>query len=101
MSKTGGPDLKKYLDKKLAFKLNGNRKVRGCVWGGDGAMMGWRDRWVWGSVGDERVGGMMGWGRVGSQGGRQAGSRPARGASVGGLWFGGVEWSAVILIPYS
>lgn len=28
MSKTGGPDLKKYLDKKLAFKLNGNRKVR-------------------------------------------------------------------------
>jgi len=27
MSKTGGPDLKKYLDKKLAFKLNGNRKV--------------------------------------------------------------------------
>jgi hypothetical protein len=40
MSKTGGPDLKKYLDKKLAFKLNGNRKVRhACLllavcWGG-------------------------------------------------------------------
>jgi hypothetical protein len=32
MSKTGGPDLKKYLDKKLAFKLNGNRKVSECAY---------------------------------------------------------------------
>jgi len=35
MSKTGGPDLKKYLDKKLAFKLNGNRKVTGILRGFD------------------------------------------------------------------
>ncbi|GAB5033428.1 small nuclear ribonucleoprotein g-like [Nannochloropsis oceanica] len=35
MSKTGGPDLKKYLDKKLAFKLNGNRKVTGVLRGFD------------------------------------------------------------------
>jgi small nuclear ribonucleoprotein G len=35
MSKSGGPDLKKYLDKKLAFKLNGNRKVTGVLRGFD------------------------------------------------------------------
>jgi len=40
MSKTGGPDLKKYLDKKLAFKLNGNRKVR---W--EGGREGGREGW--------------------------------------------------------
>jgi len=35
MSKVYGPDLKKYLDKKLAVKLNGNRKVNGILRGYD------------------------------------------------------------------
>eukprot|EP01117_Protostelium_nocturnum_P005802 TRINITY_DN2092_c0_g1_i2.p1 TRINITY_DN2092_c0_g1~~TRINITY_DN2092_c0_g1_i2.p1 ORF type:complete len:168 (-),score=7.75 TRINITY_DN2092_c0_g1_i2:149-652(-) len=33
--KTYGPDLKKYLDKSLAIKLNGNRKVCGVLRGYD------------------------------------------------------------------
>jgi len=35
MSKVYGPDLKKYLDKKLGVKLNGNRKVQGILRGYD------------------------------------------------------------------
>eukprot|EP00276_Gloeochaete_wittrockiana_P003001 CAMPEP_0184656274 /NCGR_PEP_ID=MMETSP0308-20130426/16167_1 /TAXON_ID=38269 /ORGANISM="Gloeochaete witrockiana, Strain SAG 46.84" /LENGTH=77 /DNA_ID=CAMNT_0027093309 /DNA_START=38 /DNA_END=271 /DNA_ORIENTATION=+ len=36
MSKqNAGPDLKKYMDKKLAIRLNGNRKVTGVLRGFD------------------------------------------------------------------
>uniref|UniRef100_A0A6B2LVU3 Small nuclear ribonucleoprotein G n=1 Tax=Arcella intermedia TaxID=1963864 RepID=A0A6B2LVU3_9EUKA len=35
MSKKGGPDLKKFMDKKLSLKLNGNRKVVGILRGYD------------------------------------------------------------------
>jgi len=35
MSKVYGPDLKKYMDKNLTIKLNGNRKVTGILRGYD------------------------------------------------------------------
>jgi len=35
MSKVQGPDLKKYLDKNMTIKLNGNRKVTGILRGYD------------------------------------------------------------------
>eukprot|EP01115_Flamella_aegyptia_P002832 TRINITY_DN14099_c0_g1_i1.p1 TRINITY_DN14099_c0_g1~~TRINITY_DN14099_c0_g1_i1.p1 ORF type:complete len:86 (+),score=18.88 TRINITY_DN14099_c0_g1_i1:29-259(+) len=35
MSKAHGPDLKKYMDKNLSIKLNGNRKVSGILRGYD------------------------------------------------------------------
>jgi len=35
MSKVYGPDLKKYMDKNLTIKLNGNRKVVGILRGYD------------------------------------------------------------------
>ena len=35
MSKNGGPDLKRYMDKRLNFRLNGNRKVEGVLRGFD------------------------------------------------------------------
>jgi small nuclear ribonucleoprotein G len=35
MSKSYGPDLKKYMDKHLAIKLNGNRKIVGVLRGYD------------------------------------------------------------------
>eukprot|EP00472_Partenskyella_glossopodia_P007982 CAMPEP_0197525588 /NCGR_PEP_ID=MMETSP1318-20131121/13088_1 /TAXON_ID=552666 /ORGANISM="Partenskyella glossopodia, Strain RCC365" /LENGTH=76 /DNA_ID=CAMNT_0043079143 /DNA_START=126 /DNA_END=356 /DNA_ORIENTATION=+ len=35
MSKTAGPDLTKYMDKKLFIKLNGNRAVSGTLRGFD------------------------------------------------------------------
>jgi small nuclear ribonucleoprotein G len=35
MSKTYGPDLKKYMDKNMIVKLNGNRKVTGILRGYD------------------------------------------------------------------
>lgn len=31
----GGPDLKRYMDKRLSLKLNGNRMVRGVLRGYD------------------------------------------------------------------
>ncbi|KAA0183750.1 Small nuclear ribonucleoprotein G [Fasciolopsis buskii] len=38
MSKAHQPDLKKYLDKKLKLKLNGNREVIGTLRGFDAFM---------------------------------------------------------------
>jgi len=35
MSKAAGPDLKRYMDKTLSIKLNGNRKVSGVLRGFD------------------------------------------------------------------
>ncbi|KAI6175028.1 Small nuclear ribonucleoprotein G [Aphelenchoides bicaudatus] len=35
MSKTALPSLKRYLDKEIDFKLNGNRKVTGMLRGFD------------------------------------------------------------------
>jgi len=35
MSKVYGPDLKKYMDKNMIVKLNGNRKVTGILRGYD------------------------------------------------------------------
>lgn len=35
MSKTSGPDLKRYMDKELSIKLNGNRRVKGILRGFD------------------------------------------------------------------
>jgi len=35
MSKAYGPDLKKYMDKNMTIKLNGNRKVTGVLRGYD------------------------------------------------------------------
>ena len=35
MSKTHPPELKKYLDKEMDLKLNGNRKVSGILRGFD------------------------------------------------------------------
>lgn len=35
MSKHAGPDLKKYLEKRLCVRLNANRKVRGVLRGYD------------------------------------------------------------------
>jgi small nuclear ribonucleoprotein G len=35
MSKNGGPDLKRYMDKRLNLRLNGNRKVEGVLRGFD------------------------------------------------------------------
>ncbi|KAF0683980.1 Aste57867_24061 [Aphanomyces stellatus] len=35
MSKVTGPDLKRYMDKTLSIKLNGNRKVSGVLRGFD------------------------------------------------------------------
>jgi len=35
MSKVYGPDLKKYMDKNMTIKLNGNRKVTGILRGYD------------------------------------------------------------------
>lgn len=35
MVKTAGPDLKRYMDKRLSLKLNGNRKVSGVLRGFD------------------------------------------------------------------
>ena len=35
MGKVSGPDLKKYMDKRLSLKLNGNRRVSGYLRGFD------------------------------------------------------------------
>ena len=35
MSRSSGPDLKKYLDKALTIKMNGNRRVSGVLRGYD------------------------------------------------------------------
>jgi small nuclear ribonucleoprotein G len=35
MSKVHPPDMKRYMDKKLSIKLNGNRKVTGILRGYD------------------------------------------------------------------
>ena len=35
MSSVAGPDLKKYMDKTLSVKMNGNRKVQGKLIGYD------------------------------------------------------------------
>ncbi|KAG5182700.1 small nuclear ribonucleoprotein polypeptide G [Tribonema minus] len=35
MVRGGGPDLKRYMDKRLHLKLNGNREVRGVLRGYD------------------------------------------------------------------
>lgn len=35
MVRGGGPDLKRYMDKRLNLKLNGNREVRGVLRGYD------------------------------------------------------------------
>ena len=35
MSRSGGPDLKKYMDKALTIKMNGNRRVSGVLRGYD------------------------------------------------------------------
>jgi len=35
MSKTHSPELKKYMDKQINFKLNGNRSVSGILRGFD------------------------------------------------------------------
>jgi len=35
MSKVYGPDLKKYMDKNMIIKLNGNRKISGILRGYD------------------------------------------------------------------
>jgi small nuclear ribonucleoprotein G len=35
MSKTYPPELKKYLDKQMVFKLNGNRQISGVLRGFD------------------------------------------------------------------
>lgn len=35
MPSAAGPDLKKYMDKRLAIKLNGNRTVNGTLRGFD------------------------------------------------------------------
>ena len=35
MSKAAGPDLKKYMDKNLSIKMNGNRRVQGVLRGYD------------------------------------------------------------------
>jgi len=35
MSKVGGPDLKKFMDKKISVKLNANRHVVGVMRGFD------------------------------------------------------------------
>jgi small nuclear ribonucleoprotein G len=35
MTKANGPDLKRYMDKRLALKMNGNRKVTGVLRGFD------------------------------------------------------------------
>ncbi|KAJ0392833.1 hypothetical protein P43SY_008261 [Pythium insidiosum] len=35
MVKVVGPDLKRYMDKRLSLKLNGNRKVSGVLRGFD------------------------------------------------------------------
>jgi small nuclear ribonucleoprotein G len=35
MSKAVGPDLRRYMDKKLAIKLNANRRVSGILRGFD------------------------------------------------------------------
>lgn len=35
MGKVSGPDLKKYMDKRLSLKLNGNRRVSGFLRGFD------------------------------------------------------------------
>jgi len=35
MSKSYGPDLKKYMDKNMIIKLNGNRKISGILRGYD------------------------------------------------------------------
>jgi small nuclear ribonucleoprotein G len=35
MVRAGGPDLKRYMDKKLTLKINGNRVVRGVLRGYD------------------------------------------------------------------
>jgi small nuclear ribonucleoprotein G len=35
MSRSGGPDLKKYMDKALTIKMNGNRRVSGFLRGYD------------------------------------------------------------------
>jgi len=35
MVKVVGPDLKRYMDKRLSLKLNGNRKVTGVLRGFD------------------------------------------------------------------
>jgi len=34
-TKTGGPDLKKYMEKRLSVRLNANRTVRGVLRGYD------------------------------------------------------------------
>eukprot|EP00621_Florenciella_sp_RCC1693_P009406 CAMPEP_0182547754 /NCGR_PEP_ID=MMETSP1323-20130603/37892_1 /TAXON_ID=236787 /ORGANISM="Florenciella parvula, Strain RCC1693" /LENGTH=76 /DNA_ID=CAMNT_0024759091 /DNA_START=75 /DNA_END=305 /DNA_ORIENTATION=+ len=38
MSSKGGPDLKRYMDKHLSIKLNGQRKVSGILRGYDNFM---------------------------------------------------------------
>eukprot|EP00619_Florenciella_sp_RCC1007_P012655 CAMPEP_0205921226 /NCGR_PEP_ID=MMETSP1325-20131115/12499_1 /ASSEMBLY_ACC=CAM_ASM_000708 /TAXON_ID=236786 /ORGANISM="Florenciella sp., Strain RCC1007" /LENGTH=76 /DNA_ID=CAMNT_0053289009 /DNA_START=60 /DNA_END=290 /DNA_ORIENTATION=+ len=38
MSAKGGPDLKRYMDKHLSIKLNGQRKVSGILRGYDNFM---------------------------------------------------------------
>ena len=35
MSKHTGPDLKKYMEKNVAVKINGNRKIKGTLRGYD------------------------------------------------------------------
>ena len=35
MSRSSGPDLKKYMDKSLTIKMNGNRRVSGVLRGYD------------------------------------------------------------------
>ena len=35
MAISSGPDLKRYMDKELSLKLNGNRRVRGILRGFD------------------------------------------------------------------
>ena len=35
MPSTSGPDLKKYMDKRLSIKLNGNRTITGTLRGFD------------------------------------------------------------------
>eukprot|EP01052_Picozoa_sp_SAG31_P022561 SAG31_NODE_1799_length_7241_cov_11.407029_6_plen_55_part_00 len=39
MSKASGPDLRKYMEKKLSIKLNGNRNVTGVLRGFDQFMV--------------------------------------------------------------
>eukprot|EP00612_Vaucheria_litorea_P000275 CAMPEP_0171455252 /NCGR_PEP_ID=MMETSP0945-20130129/2225_1 /TAXON_ID=109269 /ORGANISM="Vaucheria litorea, Strain CCMP2940" /LENGTH=78 /DNA_ID=CAMNT_0011980463 /DNA_START=56 /DNA_END=292 /DNA_ORIENTATION=+ len=35
MARLGGPDLKRYMDKRLSLRINGNRQVRGILRGYD------------------------------------------------------------------